>query len=332
QSVLYTACSEGFETCLDDLLIDIRYGTAQKCSVEPIGAPVLRIPNITDNGINHEKLKYCTLEESEMQRLALRNGDLLMIRSNGSVELLGKTALVTEREQGFAYAGYLMRLRVDASRILPAYLNLCLRSQECRDQIEMPARSTSGVNNINSQEVRSLSVMIPALPKQRDIVLRVARLFALADAIEKQVAAGTARVEKLTHAILAKAFRGELVPTEAELVLQEGRDHEPASVLLDRIKTERERIVSTQEEVTRPDSRHAKRRGGKRMHKSELISQSHLADILRKHENSLQPSELWKESGLDIDSFYAQLKLEIEKGAIIERVVDRKTRLLEIVQ
>ena len=49
----------------------------------------------------------------------------------------------------------------------------------------------------------------------------------------------TARADKLTQAILAKAFRGELVPTEAELARQEGRDYEPASVLLERIRSER---------------------------------------------------------------------------------------------
>lgn len=41
----------------------------------------------------------------------------------------------------------------------------------------------------------------------------------------------------MTQAILAKAFRGELVLTEAELARQEGRDDEPASVLLERIRT-----------------------------------------------------------------------------------------------
>lgn len=45
------------------------------------------------------------------------------------------------------------------------------------------------------------------------------------------------------QAILAKAFRGELVPTEAELATQDGRDYEPASVLLERIR--RERVAAT---------------------------------------------------------------------------------------
>src|SRR5262249_30267209 len=58
-------------------------------------------------------------------------------------------------------------------------------------------------------------------------------------AIENRVAAATVRVEKMSQAILAKAFRGELVPTEAELARQEGRDYEPTAVLLERIRTER---------------------------------------------------------------------------------------------
>jgi len=56
---------------------------------------------------------------------------------------------------------------------------------------------------------------------------------------QNRVAAAMARADKLTQAILAKAFRGELVPTEAELARREGRDYEPASVLLERIRAER---------------------------------------------------------------------------------------------
>ena len=68
---------------------------------------------------------------------------------------------------------------------------------------------------------------------------RVEALFKLADAIEQRVESARATVEKTTQAILAKAFRGELVPTEAELAKKEGRDYESASVMLERIKAER---------------------------------------------------------------------------------------------
>ncbi|MEZ4406419.1 MAG: hypothetical protein R3A52_08090 [Polyangiales bacterium] len=61
----------------------------------------------------------------------------------------------------------------------------------------------------------------------------------MADAIERRVAAATARAEKLPQAILAKAFAGELVPTEAELARAEGRDYETAEALLARVTAER---------------------------------------------------------------------------------------------
>jgi type I restriction enzyme S subunit len=55
------------------------------------------------------------------------------------------------------------------------------------------------------------------------------------------VAVATLRANNLTQSILAKAFRGELVPTEAELARREGREYEPALVLLERIRKERAR-------------------------------------------------------------------------------------------
>jgi len=55
-------------------------------------------------------------------------------------------------------------------------------------------------------------------------------MFKSADVIENRVAAAAVRADKLTQTILAKAFRGELVPTEAELARREGRSYESASV------------------------------------------------------------------------------------------------------
>ncbi len=108
---------------------------------------------------------------------------------------------------------------------------------------------------MNLGMIRSTMVPIPPLLEQHEVVRRVEVLFALADAIEQRVAAATARAERLTQAILAKAFRGELVPTEAELARAEGRDYEPASALLERIKRERAAqgpVLKTQSGKRRP--------------------------------------------------------------------------------
>ena len=62
-----------------------------------------------------------------------------------------------------------------------------------------------------------MAVPLAPLAEQKEIVRRVEAMFKLADGAEERVAAATLRAEKLSQAILAKAFRGELVPTEAEI-------------------------------------------------------------------------------------------------------------------
>jgi len=87
------------------------------------------------------------------------------------------------------------------------------------------------------QTISGFSVELPPLPEQQEIVRRVDQLFAFADRLEARVETARKRVDALTQSILAKAFRGELVPTEAELARAEGRSFESAAQLLERIAT-----------------------------------------------------------------------------------------------
>ena len=77
---------------------------------------------------------------------------------------------------------------------------------------------------------------IPSLPEQKEIIRRVELLFALADKIEVRYKKAQAQVDKLTQSILAKAFRGELVPQDP--------NDEPAEKLLERLKkAKREKVI-----------------------------------------------------------------------------------------
>jgi type I restriction enzyme S subunit len=108
--------------------------------------------------------------------------------------------------------------------------------------------------------LRSIAFPTPPLNEQHEIVRRVEALFKLADTIEKRVVAATLRAEKLTQAVLAKAFRGELVATEADLARSKGREYEPASVLLEKIKVERESQKSTKTHSAKGRHRRGRRR------------------------------------------------------------------------
>lgn len=159
-----------------EVLRDLRYGTSAKCSYERSGTPVLRIPNLHDGAIDISDLKLGDLEPKEADNLRLEVGDLLIIRSNGSAGLVGTAALVSSPLPGFAFAGYLVRARLDRAKVVPHFMALVMRSPEVRRQIEGPIRTTSGVKNINSTEIQRISFTLPPLEVQDLIVHTVTEL------------------------------------------------------------------------------------------------------------------------------------------------------------
>ncbi|MDV7070799.1 restriction endonuclease subunit S [Citrobacter werkmanii] len=226
-------------TTLGNIAKDIKYGTSKKCSETQGSTAVLRIPNIGPGYIINNNLKYADFDPKESATLKLKEGDLLLIRSNGSIDLVGKVAVISENDIEYLYAGYLIRVRPNKERAVPKYISYCLQSPQLRQIIENIARSTSGVNNINSKELASLEIPLPPLPEQHEIVRRVEQLFAWADTIEKQVNSALTRVNSLTQSILAKAFRGELTAQwraeNPDLISGENS----AAALLEKIKAER---------------------------------------------------------------------------------------------
>ena len=90
---------------------------------------------------------------------------------------------------------------------------------------------TTGRAKLTQGALLSLPILVPPAAEQTEIVRRVEQLFAFADNLEAKVASAKSRIDHLTQSILAKAFRGELVPQDP--------NDEPASVLLERIKAQR---------------------------------------------------------------------------------------------
>ena len=218
------------------LLIDEpKYGTSKKCDYSFSGTGVLRIPNVVDGVINTDDLKGARFDSADMQAFSLVQGDVLMIRSNGSISIVGKSAIVSEAEEEYLYAGYLMRLRSNHDVLIPEYLLLVLGSQFMRVQIEEKAKSTSGVNNINAREVQSLVVPLCSVNEQRLIVKQLARVLAGIDAVDREIKDQMLVADALRQAILARAFSGQLVPQDPSDV--------PASVLLDKISDDRARAA-----------------------------------------------------------------------------------------
>jgi type I restriction enzyme S subunit len=219
---------------LNKLCSSFDYGTSARSQLSG-KVPVLRMGNIQDGKIDWTDLVF-TSDKDEIHQYELSPQTLLFNRTN-SPELVGKTAIYLG-ERPAIFAGYLIKIN-HLPEIDPRYLNFCLNTNYARNFCSRVKTDAVSQSNINAQKLGTFEVPFCPLAEQQEIVRQVEALFKLADAIEERVSASTKRAKKLTQAILAKAFRGELVRTEAELARRENRSYETASDLLARIRSKR---------------------------------------------------------------------------------------------
>jgi len=214
------------EVSLSDVARDFSYGSSAKS--KPNGnVPVLRMGNIQNGVLDWTDLVFST-DEAEVKKYTLHAGDILFNRTN-SPELVGKTAIY-RGERPAIYAGYLIRVRC-SELLKPEFLNYCLNSPQGRHYCWQVKTDGVSQSNINAKKLAAFRFGLPEVEEQTEIIRQVEQLFAFADQLEAKVAAAKNRIDHLTQSILAKAFRGELVPQDP--------NDEPASVLLERIKAQR---------------------------------------------------------------------------------------------
>ena len=233
-------------------IIDIpKYGTSKKCTLDNSGTKVLRIPNIDNGKICQNNLKYACFNSEEICHYRLKQNDILIIRSNGSVNLVGTCAIVSSKDIDCLYAGYLIKLRPNKNCLNAKFLNYLLQSHALRVQIESVARSANGINNINAKEIQNLIIPICSLKEQEQIVQEIETRLSVCDRLESDITENRKRSESLRQTILKKAFAGELL-TDAELEeCRNAPDYEPASVLLERIKNEQDATKTTKKKRTK---------------------------------------------------------------------------------
>ncbi|ATC23711.1 restriction endonuclease subunit S [Caulobacter vibrioides] len=212
---------------VDELTSLLQYGSSAKTSDEP-AVPVLRMGNIVEGQLDYGKLKYLPEDHEEFPDLLLQDGDLLFNRTN-SPELVGKTAVFRGGGGSMSFASYLIRLK--SVSYLPELLSAYINSSFGRSWVATATSQQVGQANVNGTKLRGLGVPLMPFDEQLLIWKRIRAAFVEIDRLVAEAAAARRLLDRLDQAILAKAFRGELVP-------QDPAD-EPASVLLDRIRAER---------------------------------------------------------------------------------------------
>lgn len=153
------------------------------------------------------------------------DGEFVLVGEDGA-NLLTRVKPIAFIAKGQIWVNNHAHVIASPSEHSNAYLAIYLNTLDIT-----PWVSGSAQPKLNQKNMNEIPVHVPPPAEQTEIVRRVEQLFAFADQLEAKVATAQTRIDRLTQSILAKAFRGELVPQEP--------NDEPASLLLERIKAQR---------------------------------------------------------------------------------------------
>ena len=214
-------------TRLGTLSFAIQYGLSN--SAEQDGTHrLLRITDIQDGKVNWDSVPFTTVNESE--NYLLSTGDIVFARTGATV---GKSFLIEETPYPSVYASYLIRIRL-LNDIIPEYIYQFFNSECYWEQITDKSVGV-GQPNVNGTSLKNLLVPLAPMDEQKRIVPASRSALKIVLEIDKNSNELLSTIASLKSKVLDLAIRGQLVP--------QNPDDEPASVLLGRIRAEKEELI-----------------------------------------------------------------------------------------
>ncbi len=218
--------------CLGELAESIRGGSSEVPVDSITEFPVLRSSSVRPLCIMYDDVRYLSTKQSRKAENFIEDGDILVTRLNGNIEYVGNAAVVEGLgDRRLQYPDRLFRVRL-REPVHAQYLQLFLASPAARAQVRAASRSAAGHQRISISDLKSFSIKLPPLDEQQEIVTRANALLATGAHLTAQVERTAATLDRVDKASLAKAFRGELVPTEAALAEERELDSESEDVPL----------------------------------------------------------------------------------------------------
>ena len=206
--------------------IGLTYKPSDVCET---GTPVLRSNNIQRGEIDYKQVIKVSCNVPN--RAMLNKGDILICARNGSRALVGKAAIVDK--EGMAFGAFMAKF----SSICNPYILIFINSPLFRHKLE--GVKTETINQITQDNLRQTLCPLPPLSEQKRIVAKIEELLLLVKeydvAYEKIEKLNNNFPEQLKKSILQDAVQGKLVP--------QNPNDEPASVLIERIREEKQKLI-----------------------------------------------------------------------------------------
>ena len=156
---------------------DVAYGVALSGSrvALPVEKPYLRVANVLRDRLDLGEIKtlHCTPEEAV--KFALEKDDVLLVEGHASVEEIGRSAIWCYERGEILHQNHLIRVRCGPN-LLPDYLNIYVNSIQGRAYFRSHAKSSSGLNTINSTVVKEFPIPIIPVELQSDLISEIERI------------------------------------------------------------------------------------------------------------------------------------------------------------
>lgn len=218
-------------TDLDNLILESQNGISKRRGESGVETIVLRLADISTFALVKQNLRTIVCSSKEIATYGLVDDDILVVRVNGSEEIVGKFIRYRRRfDNEELFCDHFIRLR-PIKDVRSAYICLYARSKLARDFIRDKKVCTAGQNTINQSSLLQMPISIPSIEEQDLIIEKVENIYSQIGALESWCVTELARSTTLRQSILKDAFSGKLVPQDSS--------DEPASELLKRIQAER---------------------------------------------------------------------------------------------
>ncbi|MEX0753949.1 MAG: hypothetical protein WD556_02375 [Actinomycetota bacterium] len=196
---------------LGSVIGELRNGVSVAPAMEPPGVPTLRISAVRAGVVDLEDHRFLRDDPSKWQAFAIREGDLLFTRYNGSLALLGVCGMVRGLGKRFIlHPDKLMRVRFDHGLIAPAFAEIFFAGLRARERMTAGAVSSAGQQGVSGATVKAQPFVLPPLDEQEEISRRVTELLRLADELATRLVTASDSIDRGMAALTTKAFRGEL--------------------------------------------------------------------------------------------------------------------------
>lgn len=170
------------------------------------GVPVLNIGNVKNGALNLKRLDHVTAQKAQdLERYRLREGDMLFTRS-GSV---GRSAVVDAQCEGWLMSYHLLRVAFDRGRVEPGFISAAIRGDlAVLKQVQLAAGRGATRGGINAPILAALSVPVPGLDIQRNVLTKLSRRLVEVDGMIARCRDELAAINALPGSLLRAAFDG----------------------------------------------------------------------------------------------------------------------------